>query len=114
VSPRPDEFGFALREDEFQILCEGDSSEARGWRDLCIGAFVTALIAVVPLDIDPIQHPISLVKSMALVAIAAGSGVGAIIWNRILTRTRTNSAHSRLKKRISDHFSGHPTQTQNR
>lgn len=46
VSPRPDELGFPLREDEFQILCEGEVSDARAGRDLCFGAFLGAAVGL--------------------------------------------------------------------
>ncbi|PYV61512.1 MAG: hypothetical protein DMG97_42895, partial [Acidobacteria bacterium] len=47
VSPRPNEFGFAMREDEFQILCDAELGNARSSRDLCIGSLVGAVVGLI-------------------------------------------------------------------
>jgi len=112
VPPRPNEFGFPLREDEFHILCEGEVSDARAGRDLCAGFFVGAVIGFVGVlattDWGNVWQPERrmpfLAWSAVLLIIVAGSGVGWIICYVRLRRTRKDSPYSRLRKRISDWF----------
>lgn len=103
VPPRPDECGFSLREDEFRILCEGDISDLRAGRDLCIGSLVTALAALAgafyTTDWDIVWQPghrKSFLYLAILLILAAGSAVGVYIYRNRLNHTRRNSAYARL------------------
>jgi hypothetical protein len=117
VNPRPDEVGFPLREDEFQILCDGNISEARANRDLCIGAFVGAVLGLAGLfastdwgTIWQQQHTRwFLVSFIFLLLIVGGCGAGWWIFQRALTRTTSDSPYSRLRKRISESFRATPS-----
>ena len=112
VPPRPDECGFPHREDEFQILCEGEVSEAKAGRDLCVGAFLGALLGFVGVlattDWVTIWQPERRVPfilwSAVLLLIMAASGAGSVIYQVRLKRTRNDSAYSRLRTRIADWF----------
>jgi hypothetical protein len=46
VNPLPDEVAFPLREDQFQTLCDGSSSDAKSGMYLYIGLFVSAVVGV--------------------------------------------------------------------
>jgi len=108
VSPRPDEVGFPLREDEFQILCEGEVTHARASRDLYIGACIGALVGLVSVlattDWTTIWQPQRRVRFLVflliLCSIGAASAIGICIHQSRVTRTRNNSPYSRLQKRI--------------
>ena len=111
VTPRADELGFALRKDEFETLCDGETSDSRAGRDLYLGMFFGAVVGLVGLvattDWDAVLHqerkgPLVLVA--ILIALAAGPGVGAIVQQRRYTRTRNDSPYARLRKRISQYF----------
>jgi hypothetical protein len=112
VPPRPDEFGFPLREDEFRTLCDGEINEARAGRDLYIGSCIGALVGlagvVATTDWDTTWQPGRrgwfLVSLVVLLSASVGSAVGVCIHQARLTRTRNDSSYSRLKKRISDWF----------
>jgi len=111
VPPRPDEVCFSLTEVEFQILCEGETSEPRAGRDLCIGACLTAVLGLISLlatlewEIIWKEHRIlPLVACAILVAVIAGCGVGWMIYQKRLTQTRKSSSYSRLRTRISEFF----------
>lgn len=112
VPPRPDEYGFPLREDEFQTLCEGEINEARAGRDLYVGSGVGALVGLVGVlattDWDTTWKPGRrgwfLSCLVILFSAVIGSVVGACIHQARLTRTRNDSSYSRLRKRISEWF----------
>lgn len=112
VPPRPDECGFPLREDEFQTLCEGEISEARAGRDLCIGSGVGALVGLAGVlantDWDTIWQPGRrgwfVTSLVILLSAVVGSVAGVCIYQARLVRTLNDSSYSRLKKRISDWF----------
>jgi hypothetical protein len=111
VSARPDEIGFPLREDEFQILLEGDVSEARAGRDLCVGSCLTALLGLLGVvatadwaTVVQQERKLPLVICIALVGIAAGCGVGSTIYHRRVITTRHNSTYSHLVTRVSEWF----------
>jgi hypothetical protein len=111
VSARPDEMGFPLREDEFQILREGEVSEARAGRDLCIASCLTAVLGLLGIiataDWTPIlqqQRKLPFAICSILFGIAAGCGAGSVIYHRRVVRTRNNSAYSHLVKQISEWF----------
>lgn len=106
------EIAFALREEQFQMLCEGESSTDRSGRDLCIGLFVGALVGiagiVATIDWDFIwkpEHRTNFIFSSAiLLFIASGSLVGIVISCIKLYRTSKKSSYSRLKDRIESFF----------
>jgi hypothetical protein len=112
VRPRPSEEGFALREDEFQILCDGQINDSRAGRDLCIGLCVGTVVAIIGVlatnDWDTVWHPGRrfpfLFFLAILLLIAGGSAAGWIIFQRRLTNTQTNSPYSRLRERIALYF----------
>lgn len=112
VTPRPVEFGFALREDEFEILCDVQINEARAGRDFSLGLFLSAALGLVGLaattDWNAVLHQGRtgpLVWMAILLVLVAGPGAAAIVHHRRYSRTRTESPHSHLRKRISQYFS---------
>ena len=46
VPPQPDVITYALRQDQFETLCDGEMSVWRSIRDACIGAFATGVIGL--------------------------------------------------------------------
>src|SRR5690348_15224382 len=95
VPPRPNEIGFALREDEFQILCEGGLSESRAYRDLFFGALVGAFVGLAGVlattDWGTIWQPQRRVYFLLwcgiLLLIVAASATGCAIYQLRLRRT---------------------------
>jgi len=112
VKPRPSEVGFALREDEFQILCDGQINDARAGRDLCVGLCVGTLVAIIGVlatnDWRTVWQPERrwsfLIFFAVLLLVAGGSAAGWVIHQLRLTRTQDDSPYSRLRGRISDYF----------
>lgn len=111
VPPRPDEFGFSLREDEFKILCEGELSEARAGRDLSIGCFIASLAGLVGAFattdwaiIWQEGHRGAFLFFAVLALLVTVSAQGIYIYQRRLNKTRSDSTYSRLRKRIDDFF----------
>jgi len=112
ISPRPNEFGFPLREGEFQILCEGEVNEARAGRNFFLGLALSATVGLVSLaatvDWDAALHqgrkgPLAWMA--ILIVLLAAPGAAAIVHHKRYIRTRNDSAYSRLRKRISEFFS---------
>jgi hypothetical protein len=113
VAPRPDEHGFVLREDEFQMLCDGEINEARAGRDLFLGLSLSAFVGLAGLaattDWNAVFHQERwgpLLWMLSLVVLVAGPGAAAIVHHKRLTRTRDDSPYSRLRKRVSEYFQG--------
>jgi len=113
VAPRRDEFAFALREDEFQTLYDGEINEARAGRDLFLGLCLSALVGLVGLaattDWSAALHQGRwgpLLWMLSLVVLVAGPGAAAIVHHRRYTRTRDDSPCARLRKRVSEYFQG--------
>lgn len=112
VPPRPNEFGFPLREDEFQILRDGAVGDDRASRDLCIGFLVGAVVGLVgvlaTVDWGTIWQPEKrgpfLFWAAALLLIIAASGTGVAICQLRLWKKRTDSPYERLTKKISAWF----------
>ena len=112
VGSRPNEIAFPLREDEFQTLSEGELSDARSSRDLCIGILITAavglagLLALVDWEISlKPEHRVRFLCWMSLlIAAVAGSFVGVLIHQLRMVRASTKSPYYRLKMRITEWF----------
>jgi hypothetical protein len=108
------EVAFALREDQFRTLCEGEMSTDKSGRDLSIGLFVGAAVGFVGIlattdwaTVWNSDRRTPLIWSSGILFfIAAGSLVGAIICCLRLYRTGKNSSYSRLKSRIEGFFKG--------
>ena len=113
VPPRPNELGFALRHEEFQILCEGALGDARANRDLSIGVLVGAGFGLVGVfattDWTTVWQPEkrgAFLFSVAVLFLAVGGSVtAALIFHARLRKTRTDSAYARLKTNIETWFS---------
>lgn len=112
VQPSSAEIAFPLREEQFLMLCEGESSTDRSGRDLSIGLFCGALVGIagVLAAVDwnfvwkPEHRTLFILSSVILSLVTSGSLVGIIIcWLR-LRRNRNDSSYSRLKRRIDDFF----------
>ena len=110
---RGEEIGYTLTKDEFQTLSEGEISEARAGRDLCIGAFIAGgigfLACLLNNDWDNFfkpdhPHMLYLCITAVHILIVGGSGVGWIVYQSRMDRTKSNSPYSRLKKRLEDWF----------
>jgi hypothetical protein len=112
TNPRPSDFGFPIRKDEFEILCEGEISEARAGRDLyigsCVGGVVGLLGVLATTDWTTIWQPerrvAFVVWGAILLIIVAASAAGACIHQQRLTRTLRTSPYSRLRSIISAYF----------
>jgi hypothetical protein len=112
VSPRPNEFGFAMREDEFQILCDGAVGDARASRDLFFGFLVGAAVGLIgvfaTIDWDTIWQPNKRGSFLFWVAILllgiVSSGTAGIIFHLRLKKTRADSAYARLTRKIQAWF----------
>lgn len=111
VGRRPDEVGVPLREDEFQILCDGEVSQDRAGRDLCLGLLVSAVVGLAGLaattDWDVVLHhgrwgPLAWMSILG--TLAAASGGAAIVYHRRYHRVRSNSPYARLKNRLAQSF----------
>ncbi len=108
VPPRPNEFGFPLREDEFQILREGAVGDDRASRDLCIGFLVGSVVGLVgvlaTVDWASIWQPDKrgpfIFWVVVLLLIVAASATGVIICHLRLRKTRTDSPCARLTQKI--------------
>jgi hypothetical protein len=119
VPPRPNEFGFPLREDEFQILREGAVGDDRAYRDLCTGFLVGAVVGLIgvlaTVDWGTIWQPEKrgpfLFWVALLLLIIAASATGVIICQLRLCKTRTNSPYARLTQKISTWFTAQQTGT---
>jgi len=103
---------FPLREEEFQILREGEISTARSSRDVCVGIGATALAGLIGVlcTVDwetawKAEHRGSFLFWLALLwLLLGGSVVGAWIHQSRLQRVREDSPYSRLTTRITDWF----------
>jgi hypothetical protein len=112
VVPRPNEVGYALPRDEFDILCEGGMGEAASGRSLCVGCFVGALVGFIGVlataDWDNVWKPgrrgAFLTFLAALLIILGASAAGACIYHMRVRNAATDSAFSRLKNRISQWY----------
>ncbi len=112
VPPSSAEIAFALREDQFQTLCEGEMNTDKASRDLCIGLLAGAVVGFVGVlastDWETIWKPERRVPflfwSGFLLVIASGSLIGTIICWKRLYRTGKNSSYARLKSRIEGFF----------
>jgi hypothetical protein len=54
IPPQPNVMSYALRQDQFETLCDGEMSVSRSIRDACIGAIATGVtgLAGILLTID--------------------------------------------------------------
>lgn len=109
VTARPNEIGFALREDEFHTLCDGSSNDAKSGMYLCIGLFVSAVVGVFGLlenadwaSFWTNKRGILLLYPAVLLVIAGGSLAGLLIfWFRLRKQI---TPYSRLRGKIEEHF----------
>jgi hypothetical protein len=111
VARLPDENLATLSRVEYQVLRDGEVSEARAGRDLCVGFLGSAVIGLIGLiatiDWDAAFHQARkapFIWTGLLSAIVFASACGALIYHRRYTRTRKNSAYSDLMKRLADQF----------
>jgi hypothetical protein len=111
VGSRPDEMAFALREEEFRILCEGEVSASRSNRDVCIGIAFTALVGLIGVlsIVDWASawnagHRGWLFWLGILLISLSGATMGALVHHMRLRNVSDNSAYSRLRQRITDWF----------
>jgi hypothetical protein len=115
VAPLPDEMGFPLREDQFQTLCDGSSSDAKSGIYLCIGLFASAVVGVFSLfenadwaSFWANKRGMLLIYFAVLLVIAAGSLAGLVICG--LRLRKENTPYSRLKTKIERYFKNPPPQ----
>ena len=109
VTPQPAERAYPLRNPDFLTLCDGSNGDERAGKDLCLGLLISAVIGIVGIvaSIDwgtvfAQKEWWMLLCPLALVAIAAGSGVGfAVHRNRM---EKEDTPYTRLKESISDFF----------
>jgi hypothetical protein len=111
VPPQPDELVFPLRREQFDLLCEGEVSEQRTLRDICIATCASAavglmgLLATIDWDFTVRQGrkgPFIWTSILAVIMLA--SAVTLVVAQHHITRTGKRSGYSRVKQRISDFF----------
>src|SRR5580658_3898981 len=105
VRSQPDEIGVPLRKDDFLTLCEGETSQARSSRDVCIGVCGTAFVGLVgvlaAIDVDTVLkwgHLKMIIVGVLIVVLlvaTSGSAVGAYIHNNKVKNASLNSPYSR-------------------
>lgn len=111
VPPQPDEPVFPLRREQFDLLCEGEVTEQRSVRDVCVATFTSGfvgflgLLATIDWDSAITQRRKGpFVWSVILAVIVFASAVTGLVAQWRLTRTGTSSGYSRCKGRILDFF----------
>ncbi len=110
VPPRPDEFGYALRQDEFETLCEGGVGDAKNGRSLCFGCLVGAVVGGIGVlataDWESIWKPGRrgwfLGSVIALFLIIGASAAGMVIYHRRTAHDKSRFA--RLKSQIEQFY----------
>jgi hypothetical protein len=111
IPPQPDEAAYPLRREQFDLLCEGEISEERTVRDICIAVFVSAFVGLIGLlaTVDwntaireGRRAPFIWTASLAVAVFASLVSGATAQWR--LSRIRTCSGYSRVRKRISDFF----------
>jgi hypothetical protein len=116
VPTQPSVITFALRFDQYQTLCEGESNVSRSIRDMCIGVFATgatAILGLLPtmdwaLAEKQGRHPMAV--TILLCSLTLGSlAVGIIEWMQ-MWQTQKQSSYSRLVQTIADYFEGAKTE----
>lgn len=100
-TPQPDEPFYPLRCDQFLTMCDGEMSEMRSARDICLGSFVTGIVGLLTLDWNFTRHPLltTLLCSLTLAALLV-----AALTQWFIHRMRTRSAYSRVVGTIQRHF----------
>ena len=89
---------------------DGEMSEPRSTRDMCIGAFVTGLVGIASLlltldwdfSLKQGRHPI--LWTVILCSLTAIALAVAALAQMFIRRTRTRSAYSRVVGMIRRHF----------
>ena len=112
VVPQPDERAFALRQNDFLTLCEGEVSKAdERWRDIWIAIFVTAVVGTLSLlpTVDwrtTIQQSklTPCISAFVLCSLAAVSFVLSLFFWVRSRRRGSPSAYMRVKKKIENYF----------
>jgi hypothetical protein len=111
IPPQPNEPAFPLRREQFDLLCEGEVSEQRTVRDICVAVLASSAVGLVGLlatiDWDSAvrearKAPFIWTAILAILVCAAAV-TGAVAQWRV-SRTRAQSGYSRVKRRISDFF----------
>jgi hypothetical protein len=111
VPPQPDEPVFPLRREQFDLLCEGEVSEQRTVRDVCLATFGSAMVGLIGLlatvDWDSAVRQGRMrpfIWTAILAAIVLAAAVTAVVAQWRLTRTGTSSGYSRIQHKILDFF----------
>jgi len=110
IPPQPNVMSYALRQDQFETLCDGEMSVSRSIRDACIGAIATGLtgLAGILLTIDwdlaekQRRHPIPWVIIMSTLTLVAALYASAESIK--MYRTQSSSTYSRLVRTIKQYF----------
>lgn len=111
IPSQPDEPVFPLRREQFDLLCEGEVSEQRTLRDVCVAVLASSAVGLVGLlatvdwgsaEREARRGPFIWTVILA-VAVFAAFVTGAIAQWRV-SRMQTQSGYSRTRKRISDFF----------
>jgi hypothetical protein len=105
----PPETTFALRQEQFNILCDGSSGEDRAGRSFYLGMLISAAIGVLGLlgcvdsaTFSASKNWLLVLSFIVLVGLLAWAAGCAYTYNNKLRDKDT--AYSRLKKFISDFF----------
>lgn len=104
-----------LKKVEFQVLLEGDISNTRASRDLCLGFFLSGVVGLIGLvatiDWDEVfthdkKAPAFWV--LAICVVVAGSAVGAGIFQWLLRKRKQQTAYSSVVGRLRQDFDMKP------
>lgn len=105
-APLPPVTPYFLRQEDFLTLCDGEMSEVRSIRDICIGAFIAGAIAIASLDWDVTlkqgRHPI--LSTVTILTITGAALIIAFVCHLIHRHTRKRSAYSRQVKTVKEYF----------
>ena len=111
IPSQPDEPVFPLRREQFDLLCEGEVSEQRTVRDICVAVLASSVVGLVGLlatidwssAVREARKAPFIWTAILATSVCAATVTGAIAQWRV-SRTRTQSGYSRAKNRISGFF----------
>lgn len=111
IPSQPDEPVFPLRGEQFDLLCEGEVSEQRTVRDICIAVLASSAVGLVGLlatidwgSVVREGRKAPFIWTLILAVGVCAAGVTGAIAQWRVSRMRTQSGYSRVRKRISDFF----------
>lgn len=110
IKIQPDEEVVALTEMGFRVLLEGDVGGTRAGRDMCLGFFISGLVGLIGLIAATWNDIFSkgewgwAIWIVVMLAIVAGSAVGAAICGYRHYKILNDSPYSNLVTKLKKHF----------